>query len=61
MNRQGGLEWALTFGGKKDELGSDIIVDPTDQGVIFVMTYTSLTFTVGADKIAFEVRRRSWQ
>lgn len=38
MNRQGAVEWAFAFGGKKDELAADVIVDPTDQGPIVVIT-----------------------
>lgn len=38
INRQGALEWASTFGGKKDELGVDIVIDPKDNGPIVVIS-----------------------
>lgn len=37
INRAGTLEWALTFGGKKDETAADIVIDPTDNGPIVLI------------------------
>lgn len=42
MNTRGTLEWGLKFGGTKDELARDIVVDPTDQGVVVAMTCVGL-------------------
>lgn len=38
ITRAGALEWAFSFGGKKDELGVDVVTDPKDNGPIVVMT-----------------------
>lgn len=38
ITRAGALEWALSIGGKKDELGVDIIIDPKDNGAIVVIS-----------------------
>lgn len=38
ITREGALEWALSIGGKKDELGVDIVIDPKDNGPIVVIS-----------------------